>query len=395
MTRGPQNVLVTSSRMFFALDEIRKFGRQGHHVFASDTFEQAPGSHSAYVEESIITASPRYATNRFLDDLENIVRSLGIEILVPAFEEAFYIAKQRKRFDSVTHLFTADFDTLLELHDKARFLERMKELGLYTPRSIVVETAKDLEAATKEMEEFMAKPVYSRGGLDLYTNTGPLAGELELEDCEPSRKNPWLVQEFLHGQDLCSLSICHHGRIAAHATYVHPKTIDHAGGIVFESVEVPETLAIAEQIVEATGYHGQISLDFMKTDDGFALIECNPRPTAGVTVMSDEMFVNAVMNGPKGRPVVAPAGERRKISVALIRDMFLNWKEIPSDLAELVKAGKEIYLQWGDIMPGLYQFLSYAHVATYRKSLSTGEHKRSDLMAAYFFDILWDGDPIA
>lgn len=394
MSEARHTALVTSSRMFFALDEIRKLGRQGHQVFASDTFEQAPGSHSAYVEESLITASPRYETARFLDDLENIVRSCGIEIVVPAFEEAFYIAKHRARFDPITHLFTSDLDTLIRLHDKARFLELAEGMGLYVPRSIVAETTEELDAATREIGEFMAKPVYSRGGLDLYTNTGPLAGELRLEDCAPSPEKPWLVQEFLHGKDLCSLSVCHHGRIAAHATYVHPKTIDGAGGIVFESVEVPETLAIAQQIVEATRYHGQMSLDFMKTDDGFALIECNPRPTAGVTVMPDELFARALMDGVTGPPEVAPAGQRRKISVALLRDMFLNWREIPSDLAELVKAGKELYLQWGDVMPGLYQFLSYAHVATYRKSLSTGEHKRSDLMAAYFFDILWDGEPI-
>lgn len=321
------------------------------------------------------------------------MRTRGIDLLVPAFEEAFYLAKHRDRFDPLTHLFTSDFDTLSRLHDKACFMELAGELGLYAPRFLVAESPAELAAATREIGTFMARPVYSRGGLDLYTNTGELAGALALEDCHPTRENPWLVTEFLHGTDFCSMSICHHGRIAAHASYVHPRTFDHAGGIVFESVEVPETLAIAEKIVEATGYHGQISFDFIKTGRGHALIECNPRPTAGVTVMSDEMFVRALFNRPRGRPRVAPAGERRKISLALVRDMLRQWREIPADLAALVRRGRDLYLQWGDLMPGLYQFLSYTHVGTYRR-LWDDEHKRSDLVAAYFFDISWDGEPI-
>ena len=46
-----KNILVTSSRMPFALDEIRKFGRRGHAVYASDTFSTSPGSHSQFVAE--------------------------------------------------------------------------------------------------------------------------------------------------------------------------------------------------------------------------------------------------------------------------------------------------------------------------------------------------------
>jgi hypothetical protein len=35
-------LLITSSRMTFALDAIRKLGERGHEVYASDSYEDSP-----------------------------------------------------------------------------------------------------------------------------------------------------------------------------------------------------------------------------------------------------------------------------------------------------------------------------------------------------------------
>jgi hypothetical protein len=91
---------------------------------------------------------------------------------------------------------------------------------------------------------------------------------------------------------------------------------------------------------------------------------------------------------------IAPAGTRHKYSVALIRDMILHWKEIPEDLEHLLSEAKEVYAERGDLIPALYQFLSYGKVTEYRKRMNAGKHKRTDLMAAYFYDILYDGQAL-
>ena len=43
---GDPRILVTTSRMPFAVDEIHKLGESGRDVVAGDTFRAAPGSHS-------------------------------------------------------------------------------------------------------------------------------------------------------------------------------------------------------------------------------------------------------------------------------------------------------------------------------------------------------------
>ena len=55
---------VTSSRLPFALGLIRRLGAAGHEVYAADTCATAPGSHSTYVAESIVTGSPKFDTRR-------------------------------------------------------------------------------------------------------------------------------------------------------------------------------------------------------------------------------------------------------------------------------------------------------------------------------------------
>ena len=42
-------ILLTSSRLPFALSLIRKLAEAGHEVYASDAYEVASGSHSRYL----------------------------------------------------------------------------------------------------------------------------------------------------------------------------------------------------------------------------------------------------------------------------------------------------------------------------------------------------------
>lgn len=384
-------VLVTSSRFPHALCEIRHFGEQGHTVFAADTYGTAPGSHSRFVAERFVVASPTFETDRYVDEIAAIVRSRGVELLVPAFEEALYLAEHRDRVPAP--IFCPDLATLARLHDKRRFVELARELGLSTPRTIVARSSSELRRAIGALPDYLARPAYSRGGVTLLANAGPLAGCVAIEDCEPTPEQPWIVQEFVRGTDVCSFSVAQRGRVVAHCAYEHPKTIEHAGGILFESIDEPVTLAIARRVVEALGYHGQIAFDFIRTETNeLVLLECNPRPTAGVFMMSSRDLSDAVLDRVESEtPRIVPAGVRRQIAVAIMRDMVRNWREIPNDLAVLFSGIEDVYTERGDIVPALYALLSYGQVYAYREAIGRRDRHVTDLVAAQFHDVLWDG----
>jgi hypothetical protein len=165
--------------------------------------------------------------------------------------------------------------------------------------------------------------------------------------------------------------------------------LEHAGGIVFESVREPLAQSIAARIAEATHYDGQLSLDLKLTREGFVLIECNPRPTAGVLLLEDEEFEHALMDATPREAVVAAPGRTRKITLALLRDMLLHWREIPYDMPHLVSGARDVYAERDDVWPALYQVLSYGQVL--RLPRAERQRSRSRLMSAYFHDVAWDG----
>jgi predicted ATP-grasp superfamily ATP-dependent carboligase len=375
-----------------AIDEIRKLGQQGHTVVASDTISTAAGSHSKHAAAARVTASPRRETRRFIDDVARILREERIDVVLPAFEEVFYLAKHADELSPFAKLFLSPLETLDTLHDKAKMLDLARRLGVRVPGSALAESPEDLRLAVGLFPEFFARPRYSRGGVDLFTNTGPLAGALAIEQCEVTKDKPWIVQEYVQGTDVCTFSVAHHGRLTGHSAYVHPREIEHAGGIVFESVDEPECLRTVQKIVEETRYHGQISFDFLRTDGGMVLIECNPRPTAGVHVMSPAMLDEALADEKAAKLRVAEPGVRCKYSIALIRDMLLHFHAIPEDARHLFSGAREVLADPDDLLPALYQLISYGHVLKYR--LEAHRHGNRTLMAAYFDDICWNGEPI-
>lgn len=342
------------------------------------------------------TVSPREDPEGYRAQIGAIVDTYAIDLVVPTFEEVFYLMAGGATVGrSEAPIFAASFETLKMLHDKSRFARLVKDLGLPVAETTVCRNQEEFLEAVASHQQFFARAAFSRAGTALCTNAGPLAGETDPNSIYPSPASPWLVQPFIDGVDLCTFSVVQHGTVVAHSTYKHPKTLDSAGGIVFESVESPEALAASQIISEAVSYHGQISLDIMMAKDGTPyMIECNPRPTAGVSIMPMKTFVDSVLMpeivGENPKVSIAPAGKRALMRGALLRDMFVNPSEMLDDLAEIFSDTDDVYFDKEDQLPGIFQVLSLAHVIDYWRSK---EGSFGDKLAAgYLHDLTWDGD---
>ena len=374
--------------MPFALAMVRKLADAGHEVFAADDTELAPGSHSKYLSDHFVTASPRRETEEFVDDGERIADEASIDLVLPAFEEAFYLATQHQRLNRAVRLFTPPFATLARLHDKATFQRLVTRLGLPTPETIVATSDEELRTALERFPRYFARAAFSRGGVSLLTNSGPLAGTVEISDCTPTPASPWLVQEFVDGPTVCTYSTVQDGRVTAHCMYRIPRQWKHSTGIGFESMDGTESLAVIEPIVAERGYTGQVSFDFVVTDEGLTLIECNPRATDGPLLMSSEQLAEGILES-GGETSTVPAGQEVQLDLALIgggfSDHLRRLPETIGDLARVHDAGDG----WHDPLPTMYSALAVAHDA----GRSVREHEK--LFISMAGDISWDGEPIA
>jgi len=384
-------ILLTSSRLPFALSLVRNLAEAGHEVYASDAYSIASGSHSKYLSGRLVTAPPATETERFVDDVEGFVREHGIERVVPCFEEAFYLATRHERLEQLTDLFTAPFATLARLHDKATFTDLARHLDLPLPETLVTSSPEELRDAIARYPRYFARAAFSRGGVALLTNHGPLAGATKVEDVVPTAEQPWLVQPFVDGPMLCTYGTARAGVLTTHLCYRAPRQWAHSTAISFETVDPNPTLGIVTKIVAELGYTGQISFDFVDSDDGLYLIECNPRATDGALLLSSEeasLGLGLAADSIPGEPLLVEAGRSEQLDFAVFGQMFTESpRDWPGSIRDLLEVrGSDA--GWHDQLPNLYALLTLGGHA----KLSFG-HRRA-LLAAMADDIAWDGQPI-
>jgi glutathione synthase/RimK-type ligase-like ATP-grasp enzyme len=380
-------LLVTSSRMPFALDAIRKLGQSGHEVYACDSFDTSPGSHSRYLAGHFTTASATGDPAQFAADVERIAAENEIDVVLPMFEEVFYLAAQHERISKVTRLYSPPFRTLAQVHDKGTFQELCDRLEIRTPHTVLAHSPEELQKAIERFPSYFARAAFSRGGVGLLTNTGPLAGHLSIDACKPTEANPWLVQEFVDGPMHCTYSCLHDGRVASHMSYRAPRQWEHSTGIQFLSVDPSDTLPTVEKLGSDLGWDGQMSLDFIETGDGLVMIECNPRPTDGVLLMRAEELNQGLLE-PAGETLLVPEGRLEQLDFAVLAQLFREpLKQAPKTIEDLAKVhGTD--RGFHDAMPKLYSFLSLARF----EKLSMSE--RDQLFVAMSDGITWDGQSI-
>jgi hypothetical protein len=183
-------VLVTSARMPFALALIRKLAEEGHEVYASDAYAFAPGSHSRFVTEHFVTAAPRDATEAFIADVARIANEHEIELIVPSFEEAFYLSTRHNLLAEDARLFFAPFATLAPLHDKASFERLAVHMGLPMAATVLATSDAELREGLERFPRYFARAAFSRGGVTLLTNAGPLAGKVAGRGLSPDPGQP-------------------------------------------------------------------------------------------------------------------------------------------------------------------------------------------------------------
>ena len=364
---------------------VRKLAYEGHKVYAADDQSLSPGNHSRYLAGRFVYPSPRRDTAGFLAELEWIAGEHEIDVIVPTFEEAFYISTQLARLSRVTEVFASPFRTLACLHDKVAFERLVARLGLPIPETVVVRSGEELSEATGPLERYFARAVFSRGGVCCLTNTGPLAGALDMDEVHPTpvtlagagvcgRRDGLHLQHRPWGS--CELSPDVPDPPAAEAQHRHPVRGDRR-----------YRLKLIEPIVAELGYTGQISFDFLVTDDGLTFVECNPRATDGLLLMPREELAAGLL-APRPETFVLEPGGHVQLPLAVLADGFSDHlKRLPKSIGDLAQV-RDAGSGWHDPLPTLYSALAICHLV----GQSTREHMGQIVTMAG--DMNWDGEPI-
>ena len=376
-------ILLTGARAPATLELARSFYEAGHVVYAADSISGHLCESSRYIHANFLLPPPRQQSAEFISKLRAVILENGIDLLVPTCEETFYVSMGRDQLPC--RVFVESIEKLKLAHDKWEFYLLSRKLGLAVPETQRVSTPGRLADLGSKWSGLVLKPLYSRFGSATMIRPTLLeaAGALR---ADPDRA--WIAQEFIPGQQICSYSVAHSGRLSAHTAYRSTFTAGVGATILFKHIEHPPVQLWVEKLVRELDWTGQIAFDFIERGNGEVVaLECNPRATSGVHVFSgDPRFAACFLSAGAGR-----ATPRQRKPAMLLTGMLIYG--LPAALrsrrlAEWVRAilgGRDVVFRSDDPLPFLLQIRGILLFTI------LGLKRRISPLAASTFDIEWNG----
>lgn len=382
MTR---RVLILGGRAPVALDHARRFHRLGWEVHVADSVRCRLSGWSSSVARTHSLRPPRYDAHGFVADLNRIVATRRVDMLLPTCEEALYLSRHRASLPCGLHVAVDEFGKLAALHSKWEFLGIARKNGLPVPESARVRTLAQAREWARGRAVAM-KPEFSRFGVHVRLYPQGIPGNAP----ELPPLGEWVVQEFLAGGELCSYAIAHQGRLLAHAIYRPAYRLRRSSSYYFDPVQRPAIRDAIAAFVRGTGYSGQVSFDWIETSDGKALaLECNPRATSGLHLFPFEADLPSALLGEGD--LREPAAARARMIAALMRTAGLLTavkNRQPGKWLNDYRRADDVISAPGDRLPpmgSIRDLASYARLAL---------QQRCKLREAATRDIEWDGESL-
>lgn len=291
-------VIITGGRTPFAFHLTRVFGAAGHQVLVTDSQRYALASYSKLKKDYRRTPPARFDYPGFSRAILEIVADFRPDLVVPSCEEVFYLSHLFAERGISDLLFAPPFEQLARAHDKAQFAVLADELGFGAEQNHVLRSDADVANFPGDPSGYVFKPVWSRFASNVLI--GPSPSALAAADIHPTAENPWLAQRKIVGPEISVYAVIHRGRLVAMSPYRSFARAGKGTGISFAPVDAPDVRAFLERFGAATGWHGQVSFDFIReTDTGkLVAIEANPRATSGVFFFTrDSNLPAAIIDG--------------------------------------------------------------------------------------------------
>ena len=384
-----KTVLLTGGRAPATLELARLFHAAGHRVVIAESMRWPLCRTSRAVSRMVRVPPPRQQPAAFLKALLDLVRQEQVDLIVPTCEETFYVAQGREQLLAESAVFVAPLDTLQTYHSKWAFIQRARQHGLAVPHTRLLRTFDDVLAVLEQGAEIVFKPEYSRFGLETILRP---RGRRDVESLRMDEKRRWVVQDYVEGQQVCTYSIVHEGRITAHSAYHTTVTAGQGAGVVMQPVTHTASYAWVKRFVESERCTGQLAFDFIEQEEGTVMaLECNPRATSGVHLFHDqpqlaEAFMNPV--GDQCYPVST------KATMLALPAIFYGLRQIGSlqmfkQWIRMILTSRDAVFSLCDSAPWFMQSIAVIEL------LASKLKYNISILEATTWDIEWNGEEMA
>jgi predicted ATP-grasp superfamily ATP-dependent carboligase len=180
-------------------------------------------------------------------------------------------------------VFAPNFDLLLGLHNKFTVQNYLNENVKFPKTRLLT----DVNQIDYSEQNSILKPVFSRFGTHLITKINKEGtADITIDDT-----SPWIQQEKIEGKYICNYAVIVHGLVISHAVYRPRYLVNNAASTYFEYIENGACNSFIKEFAELTKFNGQVAFDFIENEEGLFVIECNPRGTSGLHLISNQIAI--------------------------------------------------------------------------------------------------------
>jgi glutathione synthase/RimK-type ligase-like ATP-grasp enzyme len=381
-----ERILVTSARATAALDIARDFAKAGYEVHMADCSAALISRWSRYVARVHPYASPVRKPDAFADDMLRLRDTLDPVLIVPSSEEIFHLARPELAERLGETLFAPPLGILRRLHDKSAFAELCASEGLPVPPTHRLASRADADSYAGQSADWVFKPCFSRFGAEALVS--PTPDKVRAIAASPER--PWVAQRRVAGLEASFYAVARGGALTAFAAYQSGWRLGGAG-ISFDPVE-PELEArieaLAARIASAFGIQGQFACDLIVDASGQPwLIECNPRATSGVHLLTGAGGLARAMLGTQAALVRQSRAPRHLLPALATHGFFsaIGQRRL-GEWAGQIRRGSDVAGNPGDRRP------AFAAIVDGVGFMLAGALQRTSMTAAATADIEWNGE---
>lgn len=287
---NPKTVMVSGGKMTKALQLARSFHAAGHRVVLVETYKYWHIGHrySWAVNRFYTIPNPKQDIQGYLQGLLDIAQKEQVDLYVPVCSPvaSYYDALAKEFLAQQCEVFHEDANTVEQLDDKYQFAQAAKDLELSVPKSFRMthpQQVLDFDFSNESRPYILKSipydsvnrlnltklPCATRGDMEMFVNALPM-----------SQSKPWVMQEFISGQEYCVHSTVRDGELRVYCCCE-----SSAFQVNYESVDIPEIKQWVTQFVQGMKLTGQMSFDFIHTSQSKVYaIECNPRTHSAITL---------------------------------------------------------------------------------------------------------------
>ncbi len=283
-------VMLTGGKMTKSLQLARAFSAAGHRVIMVEIGKYWLSGHrfSKAVTRFYTVPAPETDPEGYQQGLLDIVVRENVDILVPVASPvaSYYDSLAKPLLAQYCEVFHFDPDVTRMLDDKFAFCQQAHALGLSAPKVFLItdpQQVLDFDFASDGSQYILKSiPYDSVHRLDLTrlpcTDMATYVSGLPI-----SKDKPWIMQEFIRGQEYCTHSTVRQGQVRLHGcSQSSPFQVN------YHHVHQPVIYEWVRTFVEQLQLTGQISFDFIVTEAGTVYpLECNPRTHTAITMFHD------------------------------------------------------------------------------------------------------------